>query len=116
MKDISILEAKGGAGIYIYCLNHTVKPTNDISVRRALAHALDIKGVCSRIGPLVRASPSPLARVVFGATDEYWGHDYDLNKAKQLLAEAGYPKGFELQLMYNVSGLYEPITLEVQRS
>jgi peptide/nickel transport system substrate-binding protein len=63
---------------------------------------------------MVKYFPSPLAPVVFGATDEFWRYDYDVNKAKQLLAEAGYPKGFELRLIYEKSDLFEAIALEVR--
>jgi peptide/nickel transport system substrate-binding protein len=116
IKRTYIAEAKGGARIYIYYVNHKMKPMDDVRVRRALAHALDIKEISSRIGPQVMPFPSPLAPVVFAATKEFWQYEYDLDKARQLLTEAGYPNGFELRLIYNRAGLYEPIALEVKRS
>lgn len=115
LKDTYIVDAKGGGSrIYTLRINHTLKPMNDIRVRRALAHALDIKGINSRIGPLVMPYPSPLSPIVSGATDEFWRYEYNIDKAKQLLAEAGYPKGFKLNMMYMLGGLYEPIGLEVK--
>lgn len=116
IRDTYLAEAKGGARMHIVIINHTIKPMNDVRVRKALAHALDIKGICSRIGPLVMAYPSPLAPVVFGATDEFWRYEYDINKSKKLLAEAGYPNGFKLKMIYMVSGLFEPVALEVKNS
>jgi peptide/nickel transport system substrate-binding protein len=116
IKNVYFAESKGGARIYIYYLNHKKKPMDDVRVRRALAHALDIEGICKRIGPQVMAFPSPLAPIVFGATDEFWDYEYNVEKAKQLLTEAGYPNGFEFKLIYNRAGLYEPIALEVQSS
>jgi peptide/nickel transport system substrate-binding protein len=115
MKNIYLAEAKASVWQYIYYLNHKMKPMDDVRVRRALAHALDIKSICSRIGRLVEAFPSSLSSAVIGATDEFWTYDYDVEKAKQLLTEAGYPKGFDLSLIYNKHVLYEPIVLEVQR-
>ena len=39
-----------------------------------------------------------------GATgDEDWPYKYDLKKAKELLAEAGYPDGFEVELSYDAA-------------
>jgi peptide/nickel transport system substrate-binding protein len=116
IKNAYFAESKGGARIYIYYVNHKMKPMDDVRVRRALAHALDIKGICKRIGALVMPFPSPLAPIALGATDEFWRYDYNVEKAKKLLAEAGYPNGFELRLIYNKSALYEPIALEVQNA
>jgi peptide/nickel transport system substrate-binding protein len=116
MKGIQIVEAKGGARAYTLYINNKIKPTDDVRVRRALAYALDIKGICQRIGPQLGPFPSPFAPVVFSATDEFWKYDYNPEKAKQLLAEAGYPKGLELKVMYYNSDLFEPIVMEVQRS
>ena len=116
IKDTHFVESKGGARIYIYYLNQKMKPMDDVRVRRALAHALDIKGICKRIGELVMPFPSPLPPIVFAATDEFWTYDYNIEKAKKLLAEAGYPNGFELRLIYNKAGLYEPIAIEVQNA
>jgi peptide/nickel transport system substrate-binding protein len=116
IKDTYFVESKGGARIYQYYLNHKMKPLDDVRVRRALAHALDLKGISKRIGKLVMPFPSPLAPVAFAATDEFWTYDYNIEKAKKLLAEAGYPNGFKLKLIYNRSGLYEPIALEVQNA
>jgi peptide/nickel transport system substrate-binding protein len=116
IKGVKIVESRGGARMYTLYINNKIKPTDDLRVRRALAHALDIKGICERIGPQLAAFPSPFAPIVFSATDEFWKYDYNPEKAKQLLAEAGYPQGLELKLMYYNSDLFEPITLEVQRS
>lgn len=114
LKNIYLAQAKGNVWQYIYYINHKMKPMDDVRVRRALAYALDIKGICKRVGPLVVPFPSPLSPAVFAATDEFWRYEYDLDKARQLLAEAGYPKGFELRLLYNKNVLYEPIALEVK--
>ncbi len=116
MKGIQVMEAKGGARMYTLYINNKIKPTDDLRVRKALAHALDIKGICERIGPQLAPFPSPFSPVVFSATDEFWKYDYNPEKAKQLLAEAGYPKGLELKVMYYNSDLFEPIVMEVQRS
>jgi peptide/nickel transport system substrate-binding protein len=103
-----------GARMYHFYINHKMKPMDDIRVRRALAHALDLKGIAARIGPEANPFPSPLSPIVFAGTDEFWRYDYDLDKARKLLAEAGYPKGFQLRLIYNRGHLYEPMCLEVK--
>ena len=112
-KEISIAEASGDAKMFVFYINHQTKPMDDLRVRKALAHALDLKGIVARMGQQVRYWPSAMSPATFAATTEFWKYDYDLEKAKKLLAEAGYPKGFELELIYKKGGLYEPITLEV---
>jgi peptide/nickel transport system substrate-binding protein len=113
-KDIYLAESMGGGRQYVAYINHDKKPMDDLRVRRALAHALDMKGIVARLGPLVKYWPSPFAPVAFAATDELWRYEYDLDKAKQLLAEAGYPNGFELIMIYERYALCEQLVLEVK--
>ena len=114
IKGARTAEAQGGARQYLFYLNHKMKPLGDLRVRQALAHALDLKKIAERIGPLAGYFPSPVSPVVFAATDKFWKYDYDLEKAKKLLKEAGYPKGFDLKIIYYRFGLSEPIILEAQ--
>ena len=88
---------------------------DDVRVRKALMHAIDLKTLAKRIGPQVMCFPSPFAPTAFSATDEFWKYEYDLTKAKKLLAEAGYPNGFKLKMVYTTGSLYEPVALEVKR-
>ena len=111
IKDIDILAANGNAFHYQIWPQHNNKPMDDIRVRRALAHALDLDGIAERLG--LQKWPSPLPSAVFSATDEFWKYEYDIQKAKQLLAEAGYPNGFELRLIYSKAYLYEELALEL---
>jgi len=116
IKGIDVRMATAGAFQFICFTNHKMSPMNDLRVRRALAHALDMKGISDRLGIMVQTFPSPLPSAVFSATDTFWKYEYDLDKARKLLAEAGYPNGFELKMIYNRAFLYEPVTLEVANS
>ena len=77
----------------------------DVRVRRALNMALDRPKMVELLhGGL--ASPShPVSYQFLGRTDPtYWDdldqwHRYNPSKAKELLAEAGYPNGFEMEIM-----------------
>jgi peptide/nickel transport system substrate-binding protein len=74
-------------------------PLKDIRVRKALYYGINedaivkyiMKGFAKAAGQL---SPS----VVFGNDPSIKRVSYDPEKAKALLAEAGYPNGFEIQL------------------
>ena len=113
LKNAYIKPGNASTWQYVMFINHKKKPMDDVRVRRAIAHAIDMDGIAKRIGPLVERFPSPLTSAVFGATDKYWTYDYNVEKAKKLLAEAGYPKGFKLDIIYKKGSLYEPIALEV---
>ena len=73
-------------------------PFDDIRVRQAIAHCLDLEGawkVCMNgIGrPAIGLVPDNVKDSVAGKI-KYPIYDYDLDKARELLAEAGYPDGF----------------------
>jgi dipeptide transport system substrate-binding protein len=75
------------------------KPFSDLKVRQALAMAIDLN---SLVKAVYQGSGSPAAAIV---SPGLWGHNKDLKpypydpaKAKALLAEAGYPDGFETDL------------------
>lgn len=75
-------------------------PFKDLRVRQAFYHAIDIEAIKSRImrGQSV-PSGSVIAPQVHGNTKEIDVRlPLDRNKAKQLLADAGYPNGFEVTL------------------
>jgi peptide/nickel transport system substrate-binding protein len=117
IKDVYLQQAQGSTSAYHLYINNKKKPMDDVRVRRALAHALDMKGIIARIGSeYLRYFPSPLPPALFAATDEFWTYEYNLEKARKLLAEAGYPKGFELRMIYKKGRLYEPVAREVQNS
>ncbi len=80
----------------ILSTNQTRKPFDDVRVRRAMAHAIDrsalIKGVMSGYGVPIGSHMDPGNPYYIDLTSAY---PYNPTKAKQLLAEAGYPNGFE---------------------
>ena len=71
-------------------------PFTDVRVRRAVAHAINSEA-------LVNALLKGKSRVIktacfpsqFGCSQDVVSYEYDPEKAKALLAEAGYPDGFE---------------------
>lgn len=70
-------------------------PWNDKRVRLAIWYGIDIKTIVDTVvgdaGELAESFTAPL---VFGYNDELPFREYDPEKAKELLAEAGYPDGF----------------------
>jgi len=109
VKDQADLEKKGFVRNFGYSgriqtifLNTTDpnRPTGKVKVREAIEYAIDKAAMAKALG-FGYASPLKLT-----APDGEWGYDpnyrgrtYDPQKAKQLLAEAGYPNGLKLKLM-----------------
>jgi peptide/nickel transport system substrate-binding protein len=75
----------------------TFKPFQDRRVRQAINYAIDkqaiIKNTLNGFGKPLATSVIPEA---FGYNPDIKPYPYDPGKAKQLLAEAGYPNGFEV--------------------
>lgn len=79
--------------------NEQREPFDDVRVRQAMWHAIDVKQVVSDLyGPDVLAT-APIARAVFGAP-QLEQLSYDPELAKKLLAEAGFPDGFSTTFMW----------------
>ncbi|MDG4650569.1 ABC transporter substrate-binding protein [Roseibacterium sp. SDUM158017] len=76
--------------------NGAANPFADVRVRRAVAHAVNVPAILQTI---MRGSAEPASQLVAAGTSGYSpAHDarpdLDLDAARALLAEAGYPDGF----------------------
>jgi ABC-type transport system substrate-binding protein len=84
-------------GLYYYILNHKIKPFDDVRVRKALQMAVDRKGILDALhdgrGAVVNGVFPP---GLVGYNPDLPEIPYDPEAAKALLAEAGYPDGFEM--------------------
>ncbi|MEN6369896.1 MAG: ABC transporter substrate-binding protein [Thermotogota bacterium] len=113
IPGVALSSSLGGSWQHILFFNHTKAPMNNLKVRQALAYALDLPTIAKRLGAMQKMYPSPFNEVCFASTDEFWNYSYDPAKAKQLLAEAGYPNGLEISFIYPKVYMYEDVALEV---
>jgi peptide/nickel transport system substrate-binding protein len=83
----------------ILAMNNARKPYADVRVRRAITHAINkadvLKGAMFGMGRILGSNVDPLNPYF---VDLAGAMPYDPAKAKKLLAEAGYPNGFETVL------------------
>ncbi len=95
--NVTLVESATDRVIFIV-MNTQWGPFKDARVRQALNYAVNKNAILSsvlfQLGTVV---DSPCPSGMFGSTPvRAGGWPYDPNKAKQLLAEAGYPQGFEV--------------------
>lgn len=80
-------------------MNNQKAPFNDVRVRQAINYAINKDAYCA----VVKNGVATPATSIIGPNVQYYkGNDvyaYDLEKAKSLLAEAGYPDGFKTSIM-----------------
>ena len=96
-EGIEVVTIPGTRAFYLG-MNVNIEPFDDVRVRQAMNYAVDVQSIIDNIlNGLARKIDNPLLPEAFGyaATPVY---SYDPEKAKSLLAEAGYPDGFEMEI------------------
>ena len=87
------------AGTYYYLFNESIEPLNDVKVRQALFMAIDRQAILDALysgkGQLANAF---VPEGVLGHNPDAPEIKYDPEAAKALLAEAGYPDGFTMDV------------------
>ena len=90
-------------------LNNAEKPFDDVRVRQALCYAVDKQGI---IDLAFDGYGSPIGSSMYPTFGKYFDESLtnyytkDVEKAKSLLADAGYPNGFEMTI--TVPSNYQP--------
>jgi len=80
---------------YVINIFKTSPPLRDKRVRQAMNYAVDRDAIVKSIlGGRGAPLPGPLSPGWLGYTDDVKPYPYDPDKARALLAEAGYPNGF----------------------
>jgi peptide/nickel transport system substrate-binding protein len=98
----------------ILSMNNAKKPYGDVRVRRAVTHAINkpdvLKGAMFGMGRILGSNVDPLNPYFVDLANAM---PHDPAKAKKLLAEAGYPNGFETVLRVSPQYYYTVRTGEI---
>lgn len=98
---------------FMFNSKDTSKPCGDIRVREAIMHSIDWENVAKSLTGGLGYALNQFA------TEDSWAYnpdvkfyEFDPEKGKELLAEAGYPDGFELKIY--ATSAYEEIATTLQ--
>ncbi len=128
-KDFQEMKASGklnvvslpfSNGIQYIGMNVTKPPFDNPKVRQAIAYAIPYQKIIDVVlfglaNPMFGAPASKATEVAWPQQTKYFT---DMEKAKALLAEAGYANGFETTISFdlNFAGVNEPLCILVQES
>jgi len=97
-----ILDVEPELNVTFLSINNCRKPFDDIRVRQALHMAINKDDlIAAAYGGAAPKAANFLNPRFFGHKSSVKTYDYNSSRAKKLLAEAGYPNGFETSLLYH---------------
>ncbi|MCR5673536.1 MAG: ABC transporter substrate-binding protein [Lachnospiraceae bacterium] len=105
--NFNVLEGEMNLVQAVY-LNHKVEPFDNVDVCRALSYAVDVDNILELTSD---KKGFPVGSSMFPAFKKYYvdlsdTYPTDIEKAKELLAKAGYPDGFSFSI--TVPSNYQP--------
>lgn len=113
--DIQIHKVASG-GFYYLAVSTRSEPFSKPEVRDALPWLIDYEGIgASVIGDYGTPRQVPVPATYPGAVDDP-GYGLDVEKAKAMLAEAGYPDGFSAEIRALAESPFADIATAVQAS
>ncbi len=106
-EDFNVLEGEMNLVQAVY-LNHAVEPFDNVDVCRALSYAVDVDNILELTSD---GKGFPVGSSMFPAFRKYYvdlsdSYPTDPDKARELLAQAGYPDGFSFSI--TVPSNYQP--------
>lgn len=113
-EKLTYYETDSSMFIYL-AFNNETGIFSDQRLRNAISYAIKrediILGAVNGIGIPIH---SPIAPSAFGYPKDFKNNPYDIEKAKQLIADAGYPNGFTVKLKCTENPLYSKTAEVIQ--
>ena len=92
---------------YHISMNNKNGPFSDKRVRQAVSYAIDRQNVVlGGLDGIGAPDEAPMPPSAFGYPKDFKNNPYDPEKAKKLLAEAGYPNGLTVKFKINQAAMY----------
>lgn len=96
--NINLMQ-KEGLNVGYLAYNTLMKPFDNVKVRKALNHAINKAAIIDTVFQGAgKPAKNPIPPTIWSYNEKTVDDNYDLATAKKLLAEAGYPNGFEMKL------------------
>jgi peptide/nickel transport system substrate-binding protein/oligopeptide transport system substrate-binding protein len=92
------IEVEATVNTTYIAINTTLPPFDNVKVRQALNHAIDKQRIVQLLNGRASVANQVLPPLMPGYDSAYTGYDYNPDQAKQLLADAGFPDGFETSI------------------
>ncbi|WP_166241998.1 ABC transporter substrate-binding protein [Paenibacillus turpanensis] len=114
-KSLQVIE-QAGMHVWWTAFNTQKAPFDNVKVRQAVNYAINkeaiVDGILKGTGELAN---TPLPPTVWGHNPKVKNYEYNAEKAKALLTEAGYPNGFEVTYWVpeSGSGMQQPQAMAV---
>ncbi len=117
-KNDGVLRSFPNFATYFYRFNNTIKPLNDLRVRKALAYSIDRQKIVEFV---TKFGQKPAYALTPPDPNSYIPNakmPYDPKLARKLLAEAGFPGGVgfpTMSIAFNTNDEHEKIAVAIQQ-
>ena len=97
-KNIKLMQQEG-LNVGYLAFNQEKELFKDKKVRQALSHAINTEAIVKSVYEgLGKVATNPIPPTMWSYNTALKGYEYNPEKAKKMLAEAGYPNGFETNI------------------
>lgn len=110
LENLPEIEVQKVFGNYIHRveMNNAVAPFDDIRVRQAMNYLVPRDEISEAVyRGTARPTRSPVSEIYPGFSDDGFPYELDVERAKELLSEAGYEEGFTVELGYRTGDQLE---------
>jgi len=101
-SNLQVVRATANKQLYLG-LGTDKEPFNNVKLRQAMAWATPYDDIIEKVYYGNARRMRSTVPDIYAGFESTYHYEYDLNKAKQLMAEAGFPDGFDIALSYNAS-------------